>query len=251
MLVALSAEPIKKEEIQESKVSEKQQLTKEALTTILDKLSNKFKIDWVFDETISSLGQFRNGVVIINPNKAKADTPFHEFAHPFVAVIKQQNPLLYNNLKKQLLNSEIGKKTLDRVRILYSEKSPEEQIEEAIVDVIGQYAANQELFKQEKGLWNVIKTFLRKVSEYLKSLVEDSTKAIIPSELSANTTLEELATMLVIDNPVDVLSRNNNVKSSVCLIFISTQNLFSTVLAKLISSRNIRKAAHKKYSYLS
>jgi hypothetical protein len=188
----------------QSKSSEKQTVSREQLSSLLDKLSAKFGIDWEFDTSIPGLGQFKNGRVLINPNKARLDTPFHEFAHPFIAIVKLQNPLLYKNLSKQVTKSELGRKTLARVQKNYTELSYEEQVEEAIVDLIGQYAADIESVKQEKGLWNAIKTFLRKVSEYIKSLLADSKKAIVPSELNPETTLEDLASMLVIDNPIDL-----------------------------------------------
>jgi len=188
----------------ESKSSAKQPINQAALTNILDKLSNKFGISWKYDTSIPGLGQFKDGVVLINPNKAKLDTPFHEFAHPFIAIIKVQNPLLYKNLVSQISKTEIGRSTFDKVKKLYPELTYEQQLEETIVDLIGQYAADQQSLKQEKGLWNAIKTFLRRVSEYLKSLLGNENKKVIPSELDPNTTMEELSSMLVIDNPIDL-----------------------------------------------
>jgi len=188
----------------ESKSSTKQPINQAALTNILDKLALKFGISWRYDNSIPGLGQFKDGEVLINPDKAKADTPFHEFAHPFIAIVKIQNPYLYNNLMNQLTKSDVGIKTLEKVKKLYPELTYEQQIEEAIVDVIGQYAADAQSIKKEKGLWNAIKTFLRRVSEYIKSLLSDSQKKIIPSELDPNTTMQELASMLVIDNPIDL-----------------------------------------------
>jgi len=188
----------------ESKSSAKQPINQAALTNILDKLALKFGISWRYDSSIPGLGQFKDGEVLINPDKAKADTPFHEFAHPFIAIVKIQNPYLYNNLMNQLTKSDVGVKTLEKVKKLYPELTYEQQIEEAIVDVIGQYAADAQSIKKEKGLWNAIKTFLRRVSEYIKSLLSDSQKKIIPSELDPNTTMQELASMLVIDNPIDL-----------------------------------------------
>jgi hypothetical protein len=190
--------------IGESKSSSKQPINQAALTNILDKLSNKFGISWKYDTSIPGLGQFKDGVVLINPNKAKLDTPFHEFAHPFIAIIKIQNPLLYKNLVSQITKTEIGRNTFDKVKKLYPELTYEQQLEETIVDLIGQYAADQQSLKQEKGLWNAIKTFLRRVSEYLKSLLGNENKKVIPSELDPNTTMEELSSMLVIDNPIDL-----------------------------------------------
>ena len=190
--------------IGESKSSSKQPINQATLTNILDKLSNKFGISWKYDTSIPGLGQFKDGVVLINPNKAKLDTPFHEFAHPFIAIIKIQNPLLYKNLVSQISKTEIGRSTFDKVKKLYPELTYEQQLEETIVDLIGQYAADQQSLKQEKGLWNAIKTFLRRVSEYLKSLLSNENKKVIPSELDPNTTMEELSSMLVIDNPIDL-----------------------------------------------
>jgi hypothetical protein len=190
--------------INQSKSSSKQPINQAALTNILDKLSNKFGISWKYDTSIPGLGQFKDGVVLINPNKAKLDTPFHEFAHPFIAIIKIQNPLLYKNLVSQISKTEIGRNTFDKVKKLYPELTYEQQLEETIVDLIGQYAADQQSLKQEKGLWNAIKTFLRRVSEYLKSLLSNENKKVIPSELDPNTTMEELSSMLVIDNPIDL-----------------------------------------------
>jgi len=188
----------------QSKSSSKQPINQAALTNILDKLSNKFGISWKYDTSIPGLGQFKDGVVLINPNKAKLDTPFHEFAHPFIAIIKVQNPLLYKNLVSQISKTEIGRSTFEKVKKLYPELTYEQQLEETIVDLIGQYAADQQSLKQEKGLWNAIKTFLRRVSEYLKSLLGNENKKVIPSELDPNITMEELSSMLVIDNPIDL-----------------------------------------------
>ena len=231
---------LKPSDTMESKSSAKQPINQAALTNILDKLALKFGISWRYDSSIPGLGQFKDGEVLINPDKAKADTPFHEFAHPFIAIVKIQNPYLYNNLMNQLTKSDVGIKTLEKVKKLYPELTYEQQIEEAIVDVIGQYAADAQSIKKEKGLWNAIKTFLRRVSEYIKSLLNDSQKKIVPSELDPNTTMQELASMLVIDNPIDLgplLSRSykktTKVKPGVQELFDSNPELASEVYEAL------------------
>ena len=223
----------------ESKSSSKQPINQAALTNILDKLSNKFGISWKYDTSIPGLGQFKDGVVLINPNKAKLDTPFHEFAHPFIAIIKVQNPLLYKNLVSQISKTEIGRSTFEKVKKLYPELTYEQQLEETIVDLIGQYAADQQSLKQEKGLWNAIKTFLRRVSEYLKSLLGNENKKVIPSELDPNTTMEELSSMLVIDNPIDLGTmlgkgyKKPSIKPGVAELFDSNPELANKVYEAL------------------
>jgi hypothetical protein len=175
-------------------------------TAILNKLSSKFGIRWEFNTSIPGLGQFKNGVVLINPNKFKRDTLFHEFAHPFISVIKKRNPLLYENLVRQI---QFESSILNKVKRLYPELSSEDQLEEAIVEAIGKYASevNKESsnFKNSSPkLWNAIKTFLRRVSEFINELLGDTSRIILTSEIPVDTTLRELGIMMNLENEINL-----------------------------------------------
>lgn len=121
-------------------------ITKQETIQILDKLSDKFGIEYIFDESLPVLGRYKDGKVIINPNLMKADTAWHEFAHPLVDAIKRsgnsRNKRLYSNLVQEIHNTERGQSVLKQVQNRYNDLSNEEQIEEAIVQLIGETAAS-------------------------------------------------------------------------------------------------------------
>lgn len=135
--------------------------SREVLTTLLDKLSKKFGIEWRFDSTMKAKGRFEGGVVYINPNKATLDTAFHEFAHPFLLVLKKENRALYNRLVRGIKNE---KTILERTKKLYPELSEEELLEEAIVESLGRKAV-----LETKVYGGAITQFI----EWVKGIVAD------------------------------------------------------------------------------
>lgn len=173
------------------------QLASTNLIQTLDKLSKRFGIEYKLDETMDTLGRFKDGVVYINPQLAKADTSFHEFSHPFIQVVKKENPALYKNLVRQI---QVEGSILSQVQKTYTDLSLNDQIEEAIVTAIGQYAANQ---NQPKGLIAAIRQFLKRVSEFFKGV-----GVTVPSELSPNMTLSELGVLVGGDNQIDLTDTN-------------------------------------------
>jgi len=167
----------------------------ERATRILDKLAAKFGIKYEFDSTLGSLGVFRNGKVIINPNLMSLDTPFHEFAHPFIAMIKVKNPKLYRELVREIRRE---KNILAFVKETYKGelKTESEFLEEAIVTALGRYAANK-----------LNPTLLDKVKEFF-SAIFSSLKGIFVGDIDPNTSLRELAYMLVDNSKIDIYSEN-------------------------------------------
>lgn len=131
--------------------------SREALTEVLNKLSDKFGIQWRWDTSMKAKGRFEKGVVYINPNKATMDTAFHEFAHPFLLVLKQENRPLYNRLVREIQKES---KILERTKRLYPNLSGEELLEEAIVQSIG-------LEAEKKVYQGLVNRFI----EWIKSLV--------------------------------------------------------------------------------
>jgi hypothetical protein len=205
-ILDLFPEDLRRRMREEQKESNESSVDIANATAILNKLSSKFGIRWEFNTSIPGLGQFKNGVVLINPNKFKRDTLFHEFAHPFISVIKKRNPLLYENLVRQI---QFESSILNKVKRLYPELSSEDQLEEAIVEAIGKYASevNKESsnFKNSSPkLWNAIKTFLRRVSEFINELLGDTSRIILTSEIPVDTTLRELGIMMNLENEINL-----------------------------------------------
>jgi hypothetical protein len=92
--------------------------------------SIKFKI---VDEPGEWLGKVKNGEVLINRRNAQLDTPIHEFLHPFVLAIKNENEILYRNLLRDL--KEVGQEHIQEVlnNKNYDNLEQSEKADEALV----------------------------------------------------------------------------------------------------------------------
>lgn len=116
------------------------------LKTLLNRLNNKFN-GVIPYEVVSSpdefIGRFNNGTVQINLRNFDKTTPFHEYLHPFVEVMKHDNPELYKNLAIELGNSEEGKKIIDEVKNskFYKGQSAQDIGDEALVRYLAQKSA--------------------------------------------------------------------------------------------------------------
>lgn len=116
---------------------------------VLDKLSERFPgVTWEWDTTIDNPGKvdLNSGKILVNPSLINEDTPWHEFGHILVRMIKQSNPELFNLLKKDLqriheLAPQISSKTY--VEELYPEYIGTELFwEEAIVTELGRQSVD-------------------------------------------------------------------------------------------------------------
>jgi len=179
--------------------------SKETVINILNKLSNKFNIPYELDYNLPHKGMFVKGKVIVNPNLLTDDTPFHEFAHPFIAAIKRMNRPLYNQLITQIKQE---KTILDRTDKLYRQlyvnkglvgaQLENAIIEEAIVTAIGEYAADyNKLYNKSQGLLEAIKEFLSYIKQTIMDMFDKGSINIenIPNDV----TLKELAVILASD----------------------------------------------------
>lgn len=122
-------------------------------------LSTKFGVqfDYINDASQKWAGKFSNGKIVLNLAHVGIDTAFHEIAHPFTQMLKSENPELYNNLIEELKSSEEGKAILEQVAKDYADLSPEDQLDEALVELIGRnssenYLNNPEDVSKKKGL---------------------------------------------------------------------------------------------------
>jgi hypothetical protein len=189
--------PIK---VKKQKVVKGDKVSVEVITNLLDKLSAKFGIKYniINDTELDYAGKISDSGVTINLAYAGLDTPIHEFGHAFIDVVKKQNPLLYKNLVKQVTDSDAGKIALIMVEYKYPELSAEEQMEEAIVQLVGEYGANKIRLENNKGLLDAIKRFFERVAEYIKSIIVD--KEFSVKDITEHTTLEELGSFIAIDD---------------------------------------------------
>lgn len=179
----------------------------------LDVILNRFRellpnmdFYYVNNENIKWSGLYngRNGIYF-NLANLRADTPWHEIAHPIVNLIEMYNKELYENLKREIINNKI---ILDSIinDPNYTNLSFEDKIKEAIVKSIGLYSAKLINPKTGHKLINAIKEFLKAASIYLRKLL--NLKVINIDELNSNLTLSDISALLVLGKGKIDINRN-------------------------------------------
>lgn len=142
-------------------------------------------------------GFYMNGIAYFVGDNLTTNVVFHEFAHPFVEAIRKSNPVLYQNIYSKLLSSPEGMEIIDTVKKLYPELEVNSDMfmDEVITRAVEKLAVNKSMNQgSSKGLIGAVKDFLYWVKTKLREVFG---KKINISKLDANTTLDELADMLV------------------------------------------------------
>lgn len=192
-------ESIPDEQFQKSSDSEMfwefEQRKRYTLDNLVRMLSKRFNIPFEFDRTMDVAAKFSKGKIYLNPDKIGLDSPFHEIAHPFVEMLKSENPDLYNSLINELKNSEEGQAEIERVAKEYPELSPQEQLDEALVSLIGKNAGAAFMESAEQSTKkNLLQRFWDWVKEKLFGM------GLNASDLKPNSTIMDISFM--ISNPM-------------------------------------------------
>lgn len=170
--------------------------TEEELSPILDKLKERFNIPYEFinDKNEKYKGYFDGDKVIINLTYATLDTPFHEFAHPFVRIMRKENPASYLKAARYIRNTEEGQAILKRVRETSPKLKNGDDVEEAVVKAIGLLAEDK---IKDKSLLESIKDLVKKIMEVL------GISKINPKTFSVSS-IQDIVNIMVSDDKVDV-----------------------------------------------
>ena len=184
-----------KEEPAMQKVSDAQTISEEAAKIIVSRLERVFgfKAKVINRPDLEWAGKFVADVPIINIAYMRADTAFHEFAHPWVTAIFMRNKPLFNKLKLELQSNLEGQAILAKVKERYPNLKGDEFFKEAIVTAIGEYSAGM-IDEQGKGLVDAIFELLKRIGNMIKKLW-NSDAIITPEELT-NMDLRGLALLL-------------------------------------------------------
>jgi len=175
----------------------KEKVPMRIMDAVLKRLKTKFGIDYKIIDDKSKLwkGKFQQGIAVVNLAYATLDTPFHEVAHPWVSAIKNNNPALYKNAVKEIIEE---KKLLLDIQKRYPELSLEDQIDEAIVEAIGRYAGKA-VTEEGNPLMKVVEQLMKHLKKVWRKFM--NAKYIIkPGDLSANTPLQLLGYYMVYGN---------------------------------------------------
>ncbi len=176
------------------------------ISIMADKLSNNLGVPYEFvtaaqaqeitkDVNVWS-GQpafFYGDKIYILPELATEKSVFHEFAHPLVRAIANSNPELFQNLYRQVMATSKGQALLDKAKSAYPSAAPNDPIvmEEVIVMALTQSATDTSDSAFNKFISNLLYA--------IKQLLRRAFGKVKVEKLNANTTLAELADMLMLE----------------------------------------------------
>lgn len=171
-------------------------------TKVLNKLVSKFPgVTWKWNNEIPEVAKVNlaTGQIEINPTLIQEDTPWHEFGHFVVRGIRESNPELFEQLKKEveaLHNEAPTSSSYSRVEASYPEYVGTDSFwEEAIVTELGRQAAKKEnrslfdkIFDWFQGL---LKSFNKGVSQ--TSNMSNLVDSLVDSSVTFDTDFNEEA----------------------------------------------------------
>ena len=177
------------------RVSDAQTISNTAMETIISKLERRFGFSAkvVNKPGVSWAGKFVADTPVINIANMRADTAFHEFAHPWVEAIFTRNKGLFESLTRELIKSPEGQAILAKVSERYPNLKGNEFFKEAIVTAIGEYAAGM-IDEQGKGLGQKLFELIQRIGRLISKLW--NSKAIITPEELTGMNLRKLALLM-------------------------------------------------------
>ena len=158
-------------------------------------------------------GFFYNGKVYLVKNKFNTEIAFHEFAHPLIKAIMMQNRELFLSLYDKLKNTPEGYALIEGVKRAYPEyaEGSDSFIEEVLVFALSKKADNiYNNSSESSGFGKFIKDLLYAIKQIIRKIFKGSKIRI--ENLDVNTTIDELANMLVSDSFVintDVVTQSD------------------------------------------
>lgn len=192
----------------------------ERYTTIkelAEELSKRTGIEYETGYDLAGIkGYIKKNKVFINLRYATKDTPIHEIiGHPVVRDLKDNNRPAYDNLVKELENSEEGQAVLAHVRNLYKVRfttqdpyTEDDIIEEAVVELLGRVASRKiDEKKMNPSLLSALKKLLAVISDVIREML--AKKKIVVKDLPSNITIDDIANLIAYTNlPFEITGVN-------------------------------------------
>jgi len=180
---------------------------------ILSRMPKKFGIDYEIitpdqaiamlkkkghDKDISNLESafFVDGKVYLVEGLFSLEDPIHEYAHPFIMALRNENPELFEKLYNDLISTPDGERILKQVEQLGYDKDMIK--EEVLVRAVTEKALDTLDSLKAKSIADRIFRWIKKMLAQVFGI--KSTK------IDMNTTLQNLAEMLLSDEQINVLS---------------------------------------------
>jgi len=137
--------------------------------------------------------------IVINSAKATLDTPLHEFGHILLDMIKNENQVLYAELRRTIPLTKEGRAELAQVRKYYPELKEGEDIDETIVELMGRHAAD--LISTKSKLYTLLESIWNSIKKHIAKIISEGTGHTVQTvDLEKDTTIAVLAELLTIKN---------------------------------------------------
>lgn len=132
-------------------------------------------------------------------DKVTLETAFHEFGHVLIKGIKLQNRELFDNLVSGLQMTRQGQELIKQIILEYPELADNNDLimEEALTTMLEKYSMKEmnELEKEDPGFVN----FFRQLMFNIRKLLRRMFDGVPVEKIDTNTTLKELAKLMVKD----------------------------------------------------
>ena len=134
-------------------------------------------------------------------DKISTETVLHEYGHPIIKSISVLNPKLFNNLYDKFTGTLASDEIIDKVKELYPEleENSDRFKEEVLVSALEEIGTNKlkERFKTDEGLKSFIDLLLYSIRKLFEMISGKSKDRVSLSKLDENTTLQELSSMML------------------------------------------------------
>ena len=181
-----------------SELTDKKDIIKARLDALKSTFNNKIKYELVTTENApkgreNEIAWIKGNTVYVNTDFMDVTAPFHEFSHPFILDLRLENKALFDSIIKSIKNND--KKLWNTVKDKYSDSSLIVQEEELLAHAL-EKIAKVEYEKGSKG--SKIVNAIKKMFNWLRvKFFGTSKKDLYANSLDENTTIEELAEMIM------------------------------------------------------
>jgi hypothetical protein len=169
---------------------------------VISFLSTKFKgSTWSYNPYLDQIAKINlsTGEIMFNPNLMSSETPWHEFGHILVRSIRQNNPELFKELKKEIEDLHKDNPISSSyaiVKALYPEYGLSDSFwEEVITTELGKQADVEYRNRDSKTIW-------QKIYDYFKELFS--------FEVNEKTNMGNLVDSLLSKEEVDLIEKQYN-----------------------------------------
>ena len=140
---------------------------------------------------------YYGGIIYIVEGNMTPGAILHEYAHPLIQAIEKDNPKLFERLFYNLATYDVGQQIIQEIESKYPELEGDTQRfkQEVIVTALERAALDKlsEIEKNDPEFRNFISQLLYAIKQIIRKLVDK----VNLKELSPNTTMDELADMLL------------------------------------------------------